>query len=723
MLFPVQLKPICLALAVVAGTFSPALSQQSKSMTDNPLLQESSLPYHYPPFDKIEEEHYAPAFELGMEEHLREIKAIAENPAEPTFENTIVAMERSGQTLARVRRIFFNLNGTITNPQMQQVEKETAPKLSAHADAIRLNPALFQRVQTLHDKKESLGLDPESKRLLERYYIDFVRAGAKLSEQEKERLREINSELASLQTTFSQNVLKEVNASSVLVDSREELAGLSENAIAAAASAAREAGHEGKYLIILMNTSGQPPLSELKNRELRQRIHQTSLNRNSKGEFDNRPVVARIARLRAERAVLLGYPNHASYELEEQTAKNIEAVNKILGQLAPAAVANAKAEAADLQNMIREEGSEFELQPSDWALYTEKARQARFEFDESQIRPYFEMNRVLKDGIFYAATKLYGITFKERKDLPLYHPDTQVFEVFNEDGSPLALFIVDFYARPSKRGGAWANAYVPQSELLDRKPVIANHLNVPKPPEDEPTLLTWDQVTTAFHEFGHALHGMFSDVKYPRFAGTSVPRDFVEFPSQVNEMWADWPEVLKNYARHYQTGEPLPQELLEKVLASSKFNQGFATTEYLAAALLDQAWHQITADQVPAPEKVLEFEKAALAQAGVDFAPVPPRYRTPYFSHIFSSGYSAGYYSYIWSEVLDADTVEWFKENGGLTRANGDRFRKMLLSRGGSIEAMDMFRGFRGRDPEIKPLLERRGLDAPATSSGTSGGN
>ena len=706
---------LAFCLGLVALSSVPA-ADTSDPMTDNPLLKESSLPYYFPPFDRIQDEHYAPAFEAGMAGDLKEIEAIAQNSAEPTFENTIVAMERAGETLSRVRRIFFNLNGTITNPDMQAVEKEMAPKLSAHSDAILLNPALFKRIQSLHDRKEELGLDAESKRLLERYYIDFVRAGAKLSESEKERLKAINSELATLRTTFSQNVLKEVNASSIVVDSKDELDGLSENAIAAAASAAKEAGHEGKYLIRLMNTSGQPPLSQLKNRALRERIHRASLQRNLKGEFDNRPVVARTIQLRAERATLLGYPNHAAYELEEQTAKDIAAVNKILSQLAPAAVANARAEAEELQRIIAQENGGFKLEPWDWAYYTEKLRQERFDFDESQIKPYFEMNRVLKDGIFYAATKLYGITFKERKDLPLYHPDTQVFEIFNPDGSPLALFIVDWYARSSKRGGAWMNSYVAQSELLDRQPVIANHLNIPKPPEGEPTLLTWDEVTTAFHEFGHALHGMFSDVKYPRFSGTSVPRDFVEFPSQVNEMWADWPEILANYAKHHETGEPLPKELLEKVLASSKFNQGFATTEYLAAALLDQAWHQIKASEVPNSESVVEFEKKALAKAGVDFAPVPPRYRTTYFSHIFASGYSAGYYSYIWSEVLDADTVEWFKENGGLKRENGERFRKMLLSRGGSIEAMDMFRNFRGRDPEIKPLLERRGLETPSTT-------
>lgn len=698
-------------LVSLSCPFYSAVSDPPDAMTNNPLLKESSLPYHFPPFDRIKDEHYTAAFELGMVGQLQEIAAIADNPAPATFENTIVAMERSGDLLSRVRRIFFNLNGTLTNPNMQKVEKEIAPKLSAHSDAIRLNPALFARVQALYEKRESLELDPESKRLLERYHRDFVRAGARTSGADKAKLKALNGELASLQTTFSQNVLKDSNASAVIVENRSELAGLSENAITAAAEAAEAAGHRGKYLIHLINTSGQPPLKVLQDRALRQRIHEASVNRNSKiGEFDNRPIVARIAKLRAERAALLGYPNHAAYEIEEQTAGSVAAVNKLMSQLAPPAVANARNEASELQAMIDSEKGDFKLAPWDWALYSEKVRKARYDFDESQLRPYLEMNRVLVDGVFFAATKLYGITFKERPGLPLYHPDTQVFEVFNEDGSPLALFVVDWYARPSKRGGAWANAYVSQSHLLGVKPVIANHLNIPKPPAGEPTLLTWTEVNTAFHEFGHALHGMFSDVKYPRFSGTSVPRDFVEYPSQVNEMWADWPEILKNYAKHFKNGEPIPQPLLDKVKSASKFNQGFATTEYLAATLLDQAWHQIPSSQVPGADGVIEFEAAALKRYGVDLSSVPPRYRTPYFSHTFSGGYAAGYYSYIWSEVLDADTVEWFKENGGLKRASGDRFRKTLLSLGGSIEAMDMFRSFRGRDPEITPLLQRRGL-------------
>jgi peptidyl-dipeptidase Dcp len=508
-------------------------------------------------------------------------------------------------------------------------------------------------------------------------------------------------------------VLKEKNASSVVVDDRAQLDGLSETEIAAASAAAKAEKKEGKFVIQLQNTTGQPALTSLKNRALRERIMQTSLARNSHGgEFDTRQVVTRTAKLRAERAKLLGYASHAAYQLEDQTAKTVDTVNKMLSQIAPLAVANAQREAADMQKVIDEEKGGFQLASWDWAFYSEKVRQARYAFDEAQVKPYFEINRVLNDGVFFAANQLYGLTFKERHDLPIYQPDVRVWEVFDKDGKPFALFFGDFYARSSKRGGAWMNAYVEQSELLGMKPVVANHLNIPKPEAGKPTLLTFDEVTTMFHEFGHALHGMFSHVKYPRFSGTSVPRDFVEYPSQVNEMWATWPEVLKNYAKHYQTGAPMPPELLDKVIASEKrFNQGFKTTEYLSATLLDQAWHQLAPQDVP--NDALAFEADALKKAHVDLATVPPRYRSAYFSHAFAGGYSAGYYSYIWSEVLDADSVEWFKEHGGLKRENGDRFRDTLLSKGGSDDVMKFFHDFTGRDPYIEPLLKRRGLGEP----------
>ncbi|MDQ2658831.1 MAG: M3 family metallopeptidase [Verrucomicrobiota bacterium] len=689
-----------------------AKESNDKKPADNPLLSESTLPFKMPPFDKIKNEHYAPAFTLALAEHLKEVDAIAKTKEEPTFENTIVALEKAGLMLTRVGNIFSNLAGANTNPVLQKTESEMAPKLAAHQDAILLNPVLFSRVKSIYDRREQLGLDPESKYLVERYYQDFVHAGANLSEPDKQKLKAMNAEIATLQTKFNQDVLKEKNASGALVTDRKELAGLPENEIAAAATAAKEDKKDGKFLIPMQNTSGQPALSSLENRALRERIMKTSLARNSHGgAFDTRQTIINLARLRSERATLLGFENHAAYQLVDQTAKNVETVNKMLAQLAPPAVANARKEAADMQTLINQEGQTFPLQSWDWNFYSEKVMKARYAFDESQLKPYFELNHVQQDGVFYAANQIYGITFKERKDLPVYQEDVRVFEVSDADGQPLALFISDMYARPSKRGGAWMNEYVSQSGLLGNKPVVANHLNIPKPPAGEPTLLTFDEVTTMFHEFGHALHGMFSNVKYPRFAGTNVPRDFVEFPSQVNEMWAVWPDVLKNYAKHYQTGAPMPTELLDKMLSSRKFNQGFATTEYLAAALLDQAWHQLKPNEIP--KDALAFEAEALKKAGVDFAPVPPRYRSPYFSHSFGGDYSAGYYSYIWSEVLDADTVQWFKQNGGMKRENGDRFRQTLLSRGGSEDPLQQFKNFTGGEPDIAPLLERRGLTNP----------
>ena len=695
------------------NAFSPKPGQLSKmeATGTNPFYQESKLYFKYPPFDKIKNAHYAPAFEKGMAEQLAEIEGIAGQSDAPTFENTIVAMEKSGQLLNRVATVFYSLASAHTNDSLEAVRSEMAPKLSAHSDQILLNSNLFERIRTLYDQKTSLGLDAEAVRLVEETYKDFIRAGANLSADDKNRLKALNAELATQQTTFSQNVLKEVNNLAVVVDSREELTGLSEAMIEAAAKEAESRDLAGKYVITLQNTSGQPPLSSLENRALRERIHKVSLSRGSRGgEFDNRETFTKVVQLRAKRARLLGYENHATYILENQTAQTTDAVNKRLADLAPASVRNANREVTDLQTMIDAEGGSFMLASWDWDFYTEKVRQERYKFDESQLKPYFELDNILMNGVFYAATRLYGITFKERTDLPVYQTDVRVFEVFDTDGVTLTLFIFDPYARTSKRGGAWMNAYVSQSKLMKTKPVVANHLNIVKPPEGEPTLLTFDEVTTAFHEFGHALHGMFSDVTYPSFSGTSVPRDFVEYPSQVNEMWADWPDILENYAVHHETGEPMPKELLDKVLATQKFNQGFVTTEYLAASLLDQAWHQLTPEQVPDKNGLLAFEADALKTAGVALEAIPPRYRSTYFSHVMG-GYSAGYYSYIWSEVLDADTVEWFKENGGLKRENGDHFRKTLLSRGGSEKAMKLFKNFRGAEPNIQPLLERRGLN------------
>ncbi len=701
---------LTLFLAALAVNL-PAAGADPSTMHENPLLAESPLPFHLPQFDRIQDGDFAPAYDLGIAENLKEVDAIAANPAPATFDNTLVALESSGLLLQRVDTVFSILNSANTNPVMQQVERDMAPKLAAQQDAISLNPALFARIRALHEASERLGLDPESKRLLERYYKDFVRAGALLSESDKTRLKALNAELAALQTTFVQNVLKEVNASAIVVDSRADLAGMSPNEISATEAAAKADKKEGKFVIRLLNTSGQPALGSLEDRALRQRIQEASVSRGSRGgDFDNRAVVLRIVQLRAERAELLGYASHAAYMLEDQTARTPAAVDQLLAQLAPPAVANARREAADMQGIIDADHGGFQLAAWDWDFYSEKVRRARYAFDESQLRPYFELDHVLKDGVFFAANRLYGLTFKERHDLPVYQPDVRVFEVFDADGQPIALFLADYFARPSKRGGAWMSAYVSQSELLGLKAVVANHLNIPKPPAGEPALLTFDEVRTMFHEFGHALHGMFSNVRYPHFSGTNVPRDFVEYPSQVNEMWAVWPDVLKNYARHHKTGEPMPPALLEQMLAANKFNQGFMTTEYLAASLLDMAWHELKPGEIPSDAPA--FEAAALHRAGVDFAPVPPRYRSTYFSHVFSSSsYSAGYYSYIWAEVLDADSVEWFKQHGGLTRSNGDRFRQTVLSRGDSDEAMTLFHNFTGRDPYIAPLLQRRGLD------------
>ncbi|MBB3779376.1 peptidyl-dipeptidase Dcp [Xanthomonas arboricola] len=720
---------LAFALAASLGLAMPSYSIAAPATTQaathaNPFFADSTLPLHYPQFDKITDSDFAPAFDAGMAEQLKEVDKIANQKAKPSFDNTLIALEKSGATLDRATTVFFNLVGADTNDARKKLQADYSAKFAAHRDAISLNGKLFARIQTLYDQRNQLGLDAQGVRLVEKYYSDFVRDGAKLSDADKTTLKAMNAELANLGTTFSQNVLAEVNAAAVVVDDVKQLDGLSEEQIAAAAEAAKARKLDGKYVIALLNTTGQPPLTQLKNRELRKKIYDASVSRGSHGgQYDNTALVSRIMKLRADKAKLLGFPTYAAYSLENQTAKTPEAVNAMLGKLAPAAVANAKREAADLQAMIDKEQKaarkpSFKLEAWDWAYYSEKVRQAKYNFDESQLKPYFELKNVLENGVFYAANQEYGLTFKQRTDLPTYRDDITVYDVFDADGKQLAIFIADMYARESKRGGAWMNSYVSQSALTGFKPVVANHLNIPKPPAGQPTLLTWDEVTTMFHEFGHALHGMFSDVKYPYFSGTSVPRDFVEFPSQVNEMWADEPSILKNYAKHYQNGTPMPQALLDKVIAASKFNQGFATTEYLGAAMLDQNWHQISASQVPDAAGVMAFEAKALQQDGIAYAPVPPRYKTPYFSHIMG-GYAAGYYAYIWSEVLDANTQQWFKQHGGLSRANGDRFRQTLLSRGGSVDAMQLFQNFAGHAPQIEPLLEKRGLSAQGGDGAT----
>ena len=699
-----------------------AVADPSSLSPDNPFARESTLPYKLPPFDRIKNEHYVPALEAGMAEHRKEVAAIAGNTAEPTFENTIVALERSGQLLSRVASVFFALSSANTNPEIEQAQTEMAPKLAAHQDAIYLDAGLFARVQKLYERRQSLQLDPESLRLLERYHTNFVRAGAKLSDAQKQELRALNEKISSLTTEFRQRVLKGDNAAALVIDKREELDGLTEAQIATAAEAAKARGLEGKWVLTLLNTTNQPPLSQLKNRAVRERLFKASINRGWEGEFATTGLIADIVKLRAERARLLGYPTHAAYVLEDETALTPEAVNSMLQQLAPAAVANAKREAAEIQKLIDEQAKangtpSFQLQAWDWDFYAEQVRAQKYAYDESQVRPYFELNRVLVDGVLFAAQELYGLKFKERKDLPVYQEDVRLFEVFDRDGSQLGLFLFDPYARSNKRGGAWMNSLVEQSRLFGDKPVVTNTLNIPKPPAGQPTLLTWDEVTTAFHEFGHALHGLFSNVQYPQFSGTSVPRDFVEYPSQYNEMWATDPKVLANYARHYKTGEPMPKALMDKVLAARKFNQGYATTEYLAAAIVDQALHQLPPGQTPGAADIAAFEQAALARAGIDFYAVPPRYHVTYFSHVFAGGYSAGYYAYIWSEVLARATESWFDTHGGLLRENGDRLREKVLSRGFSIDALTMFKDFYGKEPDIGPLLESRGLSLSGTGS------
>ncbi|MEU6851660.1 M3 family metallopeptidase [Actinacidiphila alni] len=669
-------------------------------MTTNPFLSPSPLPYELPPFAEIEDAHYLPAFEQGLAEHLTEIEAIAADPEPATFENTVVAMERAGALLGRVRAAFFNQASAHITPAVQETEARVSPLLAAHSDAIRLNPGLYARITALYEARASLGLDPESLRLLERYHTDFRRAGAELDADGQRRLRELNAEIAAASTAFGQNIVAASKADALVLDDPAQLAGLSAGAIAAAAENGTALGHDGSYVLSLRNFSNQPELAALDDREVRRRLLTASLNR---AQDTNGPLAVTIATLRAERAALLGYDSHAAYVVADRTAGSTAAVTDLLDRLVPPAVANAEREAAALA-----EAAGGPIEAWDWSYYAEKVRKERYDIDDAELRPYFVLDKVLHDGVFHAAHEVYGITVTERPDLIGYHPDVRVFEVFNADGSQLGLFLGDFFARESKRGGAWMNALVSQSELLGRKAVVVNNHNIAKPAAGEPALLTFSQVDTLFHEFGHALHGLFSAVRYPYFSGTSVPSDFVEYPSQVNEMWSLWPSVLERYAVHHETGEPMPADVVRRMREAAQFGQGFATVEYLAATLLDWAWHTLPAGQDPGD--ALEFEAAALKEAGLALPAIPPRYRTTYFQHIFASQYSAGYYSYIWSEVLDADTVTWFEENGGLRRANGDTFRRELLSRGGSVEPMAAFAAFRGRPPRTEPLLERRGL-------------
>lgn len=674
----------------------------------NPFLSPSTNEYELPPFDRITDDHYLPAFDEGCKQQLEEISKIISQP-EVTFENTVVELEKSGAVLKRMLYVFYNKSSADTNQKIQDIETEIAPKLSAHNDSIKLNQELFSRIETLYENSSKLGLDAESTRLIERYHKDFVLAGAKLDETTREEVKKLNQKLSELESKFGQNALGEANRLAIEVEDVSRLAGLSEQEIATAKTAANDRGLKNKYLISMVNFSGHPWLASLEDRSLREEIMKASLSKSvSGGEFDNQTLIKEIVALRAKRAKLLGFANHAGYVLSDETAKTPANAHEMLRKIAPNARRNALLEAAELQRLLEVDHPGEKLRSWDWAYYTEKVRKEKYDLDTSLMKPYFELESVLVDGVFFAAEKLFGITFKERSDLKAYHPEARVFEVFNSDSSKLGLFIGDFFTRDSKRGGAWMNNLVDQSELLSQLPVVVNNLNIPKPPLGEPALLTFDETSTLFHEFGHALHGLFSKVKYPRFSGTEVERDFVEFPSQVNEMWMLWPEVVENYAKHHETGEVLPIEWRTKLAEAETFNQGYETTSYLAAAILDLAWHEI--DSNSHISDVVEFEEKAISDYGLDFEPVPVRYRSCYFSHIFEGGYSAGYYGYIWSEVLDADTVDWFKQNGGLKIENGNRFRNLLLSRGGSIDSMEMFKNFRGQGPSIEPLLRRRGL-------------
>ena len=682
---------------------------------DNPFFAPSALPYSAPPFDLIREEHYMPAFDAGMAGGREEVDAIIANPEPPSFDNTLVALEKSGTLLSRVATAFFAIAGAHTNAAIQQMQQDVAPKLSAHSDSINLDERLFARVKSLYEQRVSLGLDSESLRLLEITYDGFVKAGALLSKPDKNTLMALHTEQSTLQAKFINRVLAAMKEGGLHVAAREALDGLTEAEINEAAEAAKSRGLEGFY-VSLQNTTQQPALASLTNRETRKALWQASLTRAEQGnDHDTREMIARLAQLRAQRANLLGYRSYAAWKLDDQMARTPAAAVKFLDNLVPAALAGAKAEAAEMQALIDASDGSFELAPWDWAFYAEAVRKAKYDINEDEVKQYFELNRVFEDGVLFAATELYGITFSKRTDLPVYHPDVVTYEVFNADGSHLALLYCDFYRRDSKRGGAWMSSLLTQSKLLGDAPIITNVCNYTKPVGDEPSLIDSDEAQTLFHEFGHALHGLFSEATYPSLSGTAVPRDFVEFPSQFNEHWASYPAVFNNYAKHWKTGEVMPAELQAKLKSTKNFNGGHALTEVLAAAELDMQWHTLPAD-CEAPDAPA-FEAAALERAGVSVPLVPPRYRSTYFSHIFGGGYAAGYYAYLWAEMLDSDAYHWFEQNGGLTRANGDRLRKMVLSRGNTADPAELYRAWAGRDPVIGPMLQQRGIPDSAVSA------
>ncbi|MFB2813218.1 M3 family metallopeptidase [Shewanella xiamenensis] len=706
---------IAIGATLMTGALAGCSTQDTKAanvtavQTQNPLFQASTLQYQAPDFSVIKDEHFQPALEQGIKEQYQEILAIANNPAAPTFDNTIVAMEKSGALLNRASSVFYNLAGSNSNPALRKIQGEMAPKMAAHSDNINLNPALFARIETIYNDRNNLGLTPEAVRLVEVYHQRFIMAGAKLTDDQKVKIRALNEEQSTLTNEFSQRLLRLTKEIAIVVDSKEQLAGLSDSEITSAANDAKAAGHEGKYLINITNTTRQPILASLENRELRQRIWEASANRGLTGENETASLVSRLAQLRAERAALLGYENWASYRLAPQMAKTPEAVYSMFGSMVPAVVANTEKEAADIQAMINKTGGKFELAPWDWEFYAEKVRQEKYALDANNIRPYFEFNRVLEDGVFYTLKELYGVTLKPRPDLPVYHPDVKAYEMFDADGSSMAIFYADYFAREGKRGGAWMSSFVGQSFLEGTKPVVVNVMNIKKAPEGQPTFVSYNEVTTMFHEMGHGTHGMFSKVTYPSLSGTSVSRDFVEFPSTFEEDWAAHPKVLANYAKHYETGKPIPDELLQKLLKSGSFNQGFDTLEYMAAALVDMEWHSLSPD---APlQDVATFEANALKKHGLNITAVPPRYKSTYFAHAFPGGYSASYYAYMWSEILAADAFAYVQTQGGLNREIGMKYRKTIREVGNSIAPMEAYKNFRGQEPTTEGLLNRRGLN------------
>jgi len=703
--------PLATMMGIMASCNSnnKSAANGSDTSSSNPLLTASSLPFQAPPFDKIKDSDFKPALEQGMKDQLAEVQKIADDTAAPTFENTILAMEKSGVLLRRANNVFNVLTGANTDSVLQKIQEDVAPELAATEDAIHLNSKLFKRVEAVYNDSTNSKLDAESNRLVKFYYQQFVQAGAKLSDADKENLKKLNGQEASLTAKFNNQLLAAAKAGGLEIDNPADLAGLAQSDIDALAQNAKANKSKSKYLISLQNTTQQPLLQSLSNRDVRAKLFNASWIRAEKSDSnDTRKTIVNIAKLRAEKAKLLGYPNYAAWVLQDQMAKTPEAVDKFFAQLVPAATAKAKSEAADIQAVIDQQKGGFKLQPWDWDFYAEQVRKQKYDLNESDVKPYFELNKVLKDGVFYAANQLYGLTFKERHDIPVYQKDVRVFEVIDKDGKTIGLFYCDYFKRDNKSGGAWMSNMVDQSKLLGTQPVIYNVCNFTKPAAGQPALISFDDVTTMFHEFGHALHGFFADQQYVSISGTNVARDFVEFPSQFNEHWALYPLVFKNYAVNYKTGQPMPQVLVDKIKKASKFNQGYALTEILAAASLDMKWHELSAT---APlQDADKFEVTALQETGLNLSQVPPRYRSSYFLHIWSNGYAAGYYAYLWTEMLDDDAFSWFTENGGLTRANGQRFRDMILSRGNTIEYGKMFRDFRGHNPDIKPMEKNRGL-------------